>query len=163
MKRVIFVIAFFCVLIFAGCERERNEKIEYERTIWVNPDVECCGVKDPLNNLEWLKEIYDMRFNQYEQIKSSAYEYIFLFRNDSNDYIVRKADMGNHSWFGLYECNGTFIDGGVFSEKQSANKYTQIKKQQTEEPARPCYLCSEFFEKNTLVDTISFYIIEPKK
>ena len=54
MKQHIFVLAFFCSLIFIGCERERN----YERTTWVNPDVECCGVKDPLNNLEWLNERY---------------------------------------------------------------------------------------------------------
>ena len=159
MKKLIFIIAIFALISLVGCEKK------YERTIWVNPDVECCGVKDPLNNLEWLKELYDMRFNQYEQLKSSSYEYIFLFKNDSIsiDYIVRKSNMGKHTWFGLYECNGTFIDGGVFYNETLINKIldSNYEKQQIEEAADKCDLCEEFFKSNTLIDTISYYIIHP--
>ena len=84
MKRAIFVIAFFCMLIFAGCERERN----YERTIWVNPDVECCGVKDPLNNLEWLRQT--AYFNDYETASYSFSNYILLLKNRFKTTLAEK-------------------------------------------------------------------------
>ena len=157
MKKLIFIIALFTLISLVGCEKK------YERTIWINPDVECCGVKDPINNLEWLKEFYDMRFNQYEQFKSSSYEYIFLFRNDSNsiDYIVRQSNMGEYSWFGLYECNGTLFDSGIFVDDLSTNEYHKFSQRQMEEPAKHCDLCGEFFKNNTLIDTIYYYIIQP--
>ena len=161
MKKSIFIIAIFALISLVGCEKK------YERTIWVNPDIECCGVKDPLNNLEWLKEIYDMRFKQYEELEPSiyTYEYIFLFGNDSisTNYVVRKANMCSDSWFGIYACDGTFIDGGVFYNETLINEIldSNYEKQQIEEAADKCDLCEEFFKSNTLIDTISYYIIHP--
>ena len=156
MKKCIFIISL-SLLSLVGCEKK------YDRTIWVNPDVECCGVKDPLNNLEWLKDIYNMRFNQYEQLTTSSYEYIFLFRNDSNtiDYIVRKANMGKYSSFVLQECDGTLLDSGIFVDDLPTNKTQKFSQNQMEEPAKHCHLCGEFFKNNTLIDTIYYYIIHP--
>ena len=161
MKKLVFFISL-SLLILVGCDKQPSEH-NYERTIWTNPDVECCGVKDPINNLEWLKDIYNTWFNQ--QLQYSSYEYIFLFKNDSNstDFIVKKTKMGEQPWFGLYECNGTFIDGGIFLEKQLTNKILKNKseKQQTKEPAKDCDSCDEFFQTHTLIDTIAYFIIEP--
>ena len=50
MKRLIFFIPLFLFML-VGCEKKRSENnsnpiekpIEYERTVWINPDVECCG------------------------------------------------------------------------------------------------------------------------
>ena len=113
MKQCIFVIAFFCVLIFAGCERN------YERTIWVNPDVECCGIKDPLNNLEWLKEWYeDSYFNEELVLGAKIYgEFILLYQNKYIGHI----DLSHFN-------NGMYIiqiktDEGNFSFKQIVNNY----------------------------------------
>ena len=75
MKKLIFLI-LLSLLILVGCERKRSEH-NYERTIWVNPDVECCGVKDPLNNLGWLKE--ESRFYEYNEAPPTNYNYIFYF------------------------------------------------------------------------------------
>jgi hypothetical protein len=159
--------------MLVGCEKKRSENnsnpiekpIEYERTVWINPDVECCGVKDPLNNLGWLRDIYDIRLNQYKQLNTSSYEYIFLFKNDSNsvDYIVRKTNMGQNSWFGLYECNGIVVDSGIFSKDLLMNRDHKLSKSQLEEPADDCDLCEDFFNNHTLIDTIAYLIVEPKK
>ncbi len=172
MKRLIFFIPLFLFML-VGCEKKRSENnsnpiekpIEYERTVWINPDVECCGVKDPLNNLGWLRDIYDIRLNQYKQLNTSSYEYIFLFKNDSNsvDYIVRKTNMGQNSWFGLYECNGIVVDSGIFSKDLLMNRDHKLSKSQLEEPADDCDLCEDFFNNHTLIDTIAYLIVEPKK
>ena len=125
MKRHIFVIAFFCVLIFAGCERERNEKIEYERRIWVNPDVECCGVKDPLNNLEWISQT--PRFKEYQTASYSYSNYILLFKNNTTheDFIIFKI-KDEINYVIIYDCKGNVIDGGAYNYTNS-NKIDYIK------------------------------------
>ena len=93
MKKLLFFISLF-MFALVGCERERNYERNYERTIWINLDVECCGVKDPLNNLEWLKEWYeDSYFNEEKVLDYEEYaEFIFVYENDSSkeDMIVRK-------------------------------------------------------------------------
>ena len=96
MKKLIFFISLF-LLTLMGCERN------YERTIWINPDVECCGVKDPLNNLEWLKE--SSRFDEYIDRSSSDYNFIFLFRNketQKNHIVVNY--YSRVSWVTIYDC-----------------------------------------------------------
>ena len=88
MKKLIFFISL-SLLILVGCERN------YERTIWVNPDVECCGVKDPLNNLEWLNSWYrSSYFNVI--INYPTYQIVYIFNNDSTseDFIVTRT-FGN--------------------------------------------------------------------
>jgi hypothetical protein len=157
MKRHIFVIAFFCSLIFAGCERERNEKIEYERTIWVNPDVECCGIKDPLNNLEWLKELYygNSYFKKCQE-STSPYGFIYVFTNDSTqeNYIVE-----NHhstiSWITIYNCDGSMLDGGYYNFQNKIIEESNFV--ETKSGPEECRSCDEFFRTNTLIDTIAYY------
>ena len=200
MKKLIFFISL-SVLILVGCEKKHSEhkhdyeraiwvnpdvniehkhkhtiwanpddniEHKYKRTIWINPDVECCGEKDPLNNLDWLKKIYDIKYKRYEQIDSSSYEYtssyeyIFLFRNASTntDYIVRNSSMWHYNWVGIYECNGTIVDKGIFSREMFTNKITNDKKRQAEDYAEDCLLCGEFFETHVLIDTIFYCIVK---
>lgn len=161
MKQHIFVIAFFCALIFAGCERERN----YERTIWVNPDVECCGVKDPLNNLEWLRQT--AYFNDYETASYSFSNYILLLKNNTTheNFIVTNTDNGTN-WIIIYDCDGNMIGGGqYFYNYKNSNKINQVEKAyklRQNDPAQPCEICDEFFKTHTLTDTIAYFIVEPK-
>lgn len=103
MKKLIFFISLF-LLTLMGCERN------YERTIWINPDVECCAVKDPANNLEWLS-------NKLILEKTTPYSYcVLLFRNnlDSIESIVIKRD---HS-FSFYDCSGIRFGGGLDYDRE---------------------------------------------
>ena len=164
MKQHIFVIAFFCVLIFAGCERERNEKIEYERTIWVNPDVECCGVKDPLNNLEWISQT--PHFGDYKTASYSYSNHILLFNNDTtqeNFIVFSIKENRSHLMFYviIYDCNGNVLDGGTY-KYQNENSENIFSENMNLSPAEPCFICDEFFKTHTLMDTIAYFIVEPK-
>ena len=164
MKKLIFFISL-SMLILVGCEKR------YERTIWVNPDVECCGVKDPLNNLEWLNNWYeDSYFNR--EIDYPTYEIIYLFCNNNtfDNFIVTKTFGTNYdNYFQLFTCDGEWIDEGrylnynsdysnpdvLYQETQiNVSKYTSIPE---------CQLCDDFFENHTLVDTIAYFYVKQIK
>ena len=160
MKRLIFFISL-SLLILVGCEGEHN----YERTIWVNPDVECCGVKDPLNNLEWLNNWYDSSFfNEDNELERHSYGFIYVFENDSTleNFIVTRINKYNNSsdWFQLYTCNGNLIDEGVYwdynLEYANPDVLFQNSKNQYS-PPRGCVMCGVFFETHALVDTMAYF------
>ena len=166
MKRLIFFIPLFLFML-VGCEKKRSENnsnpiekpIEYERTVWINPDVECCGVKDPLNNLGWLRET--SKFDECNDALSKNYNFIFLFRNKETkkDHIVVNR-YRRVSWVFIYDCEGVFIDGGGYS----LQKHTQFIKNNVEnDPPEPCDTCDTFFKTHTLIDTIAYFIVKPKK
>ena len=145
MKKFIFFISL-SLLILVGCEKR------YERTIWVNPDVECCGVKDPLNNLEWLKE--SSRFDEYIDRSSSDYNFIFLFRNietQKNHIVVNY--YSRVSWVSIYDCEGNLIGGGGYS---ILKRVQIVNREFLSESPEPCDTCGEFFQTHVLIDTIAY-------
>ena len=155
MKQYIFVIAFFCVLIFAGCERERN----YERTTWVNPDVECCGVKDPLNNLEWLNERYVNSFF-YKEYNNPSYGFIYIFRNDStleNFIVTRIYGTSTRHYFELFTCDGNIIDEGFYINYNNDYTNPDVGYDRENVSIIMCEECEEFFKNHTLIDTIYYF------
>ena len=168
MKKLIIIIVTLTLLVFISCgekivEQPPNkpsdkptETTECKRTIWVNPDVECCDVKDPLNNLEWLRKT--SKFDEYNTAPASDYNFIFLFKNKDTqkDYIVVNYYCCT-SWVFIYDCIGNFIDGGGYSilerNKIEEGEFT------AEEPPAPCNTCDEFFNTHTLIDTIAYSIV----
>ena len=154
MKKLIFFISL-SMLILVGCEGERN----YERTIWVNPDVECCGVKDPLNNLEWLKEWYSgSYFNEERGLVYEKYaEFIFVYNNKSStdQMIVRKVNYHNTiDWYYVYYCNGEILTDGTYYDK-NIQKSLQKSGSNIQYTSTHCPLCEEFFDTYVLIDTIA--------
>ncbi|MBR5238104.1 MAG: hypothetical protein IKV26_05260 [Paludibacteraceae bacterium] len=164
MKKLIFFISL-SMLILVGCER-------YERTIWVNPDVECCGVKDPLNNLEWLKEWYSgSYFNANRVLYESCYWFIYVFENKetSENFIVFKDNeiLTEHPYFVLYSCDGKIIDKGNYYDLNSDYANPNIQFVSPDSPIIvepiPCPSCKEFFENHVLIDTIAYFYTDNLK
>ncbi len=158
MKKLIFFISLF-LLTLMGCERN------YERTIWINPDVECCGVKDPINNLEWLTEWYeDSYFNRVINYPTS--QIIYLFSNDTTfeHFVVTKTFGNNYgNYFQIFTCDGELLDEGRYYNYDYDSDYVNIdilysKKQMIMVPY--CELCSDFFENHILIDTIAYIYVK---
>lgn len=182
MKKLIFFISL-SLLTLVGCSVKKDGnftrvKINRKHTVWINQDVECCGVKDPANNLEWFKKTTD-------KLVSQNYSYrTFLFRDKDtiNDYIVVLHRSLYHYNTTIYRCNGMvvasgsyssrerFMDGGAFNsfrrqlEQVNNNKAkTKIKKSNTyttkKYHPRPCLMCEDFYQIKThvLIDTISYF------
>ena len=138
---------------------DENIEHEYERTIWINSDVECCGVKDPLNNLSWLNE--KSRFYEYNEAPHTDYNYIFLYRNKLTykDHIVVNYYYSRISWVVIYDCEGTLIDGGGYS---FLKREQIVNREYSNECPEPCDTCDEFFQTHVLIDTIAYSDVKLK-
>ena len=70
-KKLFMTICIVCAVCVAGCDDDRSSEHPgtplptgpYHFVIEENHDVECCGIKDPLANLEWLQ--VDTAHDQY--------------------------------------------------------------------------------------------------
>ena len=161
MKKLIFFISL-SLLTLVGCEKN------YERTIWVNPDVECCGVKDPLNNLEWLNNWY--RYSYFNVIINyPTYQIVYLFSNDTTleNFIVTRTFGNNYSnFFELFTCDGEYIDSGRYNDYNNYYtdpniKYQKIQIDDTQNiPIPSCDACGDFFKYHTLVDSMAYLYVK---
>jgi hypothetical protein len=92
LKKLISFI-FISLLFLVGCEQPTKSPTEpkTEHEIWINTEAECCGVKDPLNNLKWIDETF--MFGEHNESPSYDYCYFLLFRNNETlkDHIVVNA------------------------------------------------------------------------
>ena len=164
MKKSIFIIAIFALISLAGCEK--NCEKNYERTIWVNPDVECCGVKNPINNLEWLKGLYNVYNSHFSKTTGLIQpEFFFLFQNSitQENFVVIDIQGEYSSWIHIYDCRGSQIDGGVYRYHQNRNSENTFFNNVNTTPPPRCNTCEEFFKTNVLTDTIAYFIIKPKR
>ena len=107
MKKLVFFISL-SLLILAGCSVKKNGnftrvKIDRQRTVWINKDIECCGVKDIVNNWDWLKEMYSDYF------KYTAAMFLFRDTITNEDYIVLIGKYNknpNECVYSIKYCNG---------------------------------------------------------
>ena len=166
MKTLKF-LSFLILFVFVACEKNQGSgqteqpdvtPVVYERTVWVNEDVECCGVKDPLNNLEWLKEASE--FDEYKTTSSKIYgnNFIFLFRNkdtQKDHIVVNSYCYGSVAWTYIYDCDGQLIGGGDYVVRTTRKQIKFVN-----EPAPPCDTCDEFFKTHYFIDTIAYSLIQ---
>jgi hypothetical protein len=179
MKKLVFFISL-SMLILAGCSVKKDGnftrvKIDRQRTVWINKDIECCGVKDPANNLEWFKKYTNSLMLQNVSYRTFLYGDTII----PNDYIVilRRSTVVNS--IVIYDCNGIKIGGGplnCFSDivacksflRQMSNSELEKKHKHSEQNNRsnnkrklarpsPCFICDEFLKTHVLVDTISYF------
>ena len=164
MKKSILFLAIIAS-IFVACEQQADKnpttKPNIEPNFWINTDSECCGVKDPLNTLEWLRA--KSQFDEDNENPDYKYHYILLFRNQETliDYIVVNY-FTRTSWTIIYDCDGNAISGGEYElQKKAQNIKCIYSNKQNFESALPCDLCEEFFRTHTLIDTIAYHIVKP--
>ena len=97
----------------------KNEKVKN----WINPNIECCETKDPINDLSWL--VSKTNFGKYD------FSCLLLYKNDStNEYYIvnhyidfefRRAFESNNAtnFIIIYKCDGQRINGGHFLDRNS--------------------------------------------
>ena len=157
MKKLIFFISL-SMLILVGCEEKK-----YECTsTWINPDVECCGVEDPLNNLEWLNEIHIEYKSQYlyghkaeilclKYENKTTKEHSILFYEHKNSLRTVSA----------YYCNGGyFFCGSLGSSPKYIDIFTVNQYTRSSEPMEPHMnsdIWNTFVQENVLMDTLAIY------
>ncbi|WP_234734643.1 hypothetical protein [Tellurirhabdus bombi] len=96
MKRIyflksLFVPIFLVVVISLSCKKESD----------LSPK-EACGVRDPLNNLKWLRK----KMDQLRQDKEEAITTVILIKVNGQSYIQIYKSYMSCSYCTLYTCEG---------------------------------------------------------
>lgn len=152
MKKLMFVV-LLSLFMLVGCEEKKYDIV----TIWINPTAECCGVVDPMNNLDWLKEWRQISYFNKEKVdyyKIYA-EHIYIYKNNTTfeDMIVRKVNMhGTLEWWYVYYCNGDVFTSGIYYNSKDFQD-VELDKQYI---SAECLECELFFSTHSLVDTIAY-------
>ena len=111
MKKSIIIISLLLFsLLSVGAVKNSKPKF------CINSKVECCGVKNPVKNLQWL--------NFKEDATKSDFSCVLLFKdNSTQEYCivirgVRAMRTEQHlivmDKISIYNCNGEELDNGAF-------------------------------------------------
>ncbi len=110
MKKLIVISLLFFSLLSMGCAKSPKGKI------WVNSKIECCGVKKPIENLEWL--------NFKQNVDKHDFACVLLLKNnETQEYsiVVHEVNGMQTGMFlvavdgvTIYNCNGEKLDRGAY-------------------------------------------------
>ena len=162
MKRLFFIL--LSLLILVGCEEKK-----YECTsTWINPDVECCGVSDPINNLEWLNAIHLKQQSQY--LYGSKAEILCLkYENKitkEHSILFYKHKIYPYSVKGYSCCGKKYFGGTLGQSPDYVDIFTYNKSiTRSSEPMAPhiyvdADIWNTFVQENVLMDTLAIYTYE---
>lgn len=159
MKKLFFFI-LLSLLTFVGCEERK-----YECTnVWENHDVECCGIKDPLNNLEWLNNIHLQQKSQffYDKVEILCLKCENKITKENSILFYKRKAYPNS--VKAYSCSGEKCFGGSLGSSPDyidIFTYNQSVTRSSEPMAPHIYVNSDiwntFVQENVLVDTLAIY------
>ena len=105
----------------------KNERVKK----WINPGIECCDIKDPIDNLSWL--IDKTNFGKYD------FSCLLLYKNDStNEYyfVNHRIDVSNRcadrsvtgviNVVDIYRFDGRYFLGTAILINRNSDFYNQI-------------------------------------
>ncbi len=157
-------LMFFVLVVFAfcGCCVDRvYECVE----VWENHEVECCGVEDPLNNLEWLKEthLYYKSRPLYDKVEILCLKYENKITKEHSILFYKHKVYPRYVT--AYSCNGEYYFGGTLgSSPQYIDIFTYSQSvTRSSEPMEPHMgsdIWNTFVQENVLVDTLAIYAYE---
>lgn len=162
MKKLMFFV--FVLFVFWGCCVDRvYECVE----VWENHEVECCGVEDPLNNLEWLNEIHLQQKSQffYDKVEILCLKCENKITKENSILFYKRKAYPNT--IKAYSCSGEKCFGGSLGSSSNyidIFTYNQSVTRSSEPMAPHIYVNSDiwntFVQENILVDTLAIYTYE---
>ena len=157
MKKLIFFISL-SLLTLVGCEERKYECTD----VWENHDVECCGIKDPLNNLEWLNEIHLKYKSQYLYGHKAE---ILCLKYENKTTKEHSILFYKHKVYprrvSTHYCNGDWYFSGILGASPeyidifTSNQYTRSS--ESMEPHMNSDIWNTFVQENVLMDTLAIY------
>ena len=138
----VFFVIIMLVLANNGCEKKPTFKIVENRVI------ECCGVNDPIENLQWLNKII-VEIPSYAVFSAKLY----VNSKDNSQFIVTKGPIFTN----VYDCTGDLLFGGHYS---GVMDYSNEKQKTQHISPVPCYKCEEFFKTHYFAGIIYERVLE---
>lgn len=98
MKKVIFFLLILLVPIFA-CDDNDDKKY--------NPDQEVCGVKNPVENLPWLK----LKIEQDNDKKGWSIQKVYTVNYNGEDLVLIHHPLSSLAYVDeIFDCQGNDLD-----------------------------------------------------
>ncbi len=110
MKKLFYLLMMSFLVAYSSCKKE--DRIIDQ--LGLNSEATACGVKDPLNNLGWLKKIVQ------DAKKGGADRYLTISMVDYNGGTYFESWLGYSSCMGcaIYDCGGRTIDFQSITSQQ---------------------------------------------
>ena len=138
-KKIIFAVTLDFSLLLAGTGCEKKQTFE----IFENRVIDCCGVINPIENLEWLNEVIKTDTPHY----SSYSVELFVNNIDETQFIVTKDPI----FTSVYSCNGNRLFGGHYIGETNFQQEEHTFQSVSPEP---CEECEDFYKTHHLIGVI---------
>ena len=99
MKRLCVLLGILSLLL-SGCKDNHSQE-----------NLSACGVKDPVNNVSWLKQLVE----EARQEREDSYLTIRMFDFEGQTYFSYYKSYMSCIGCVIYDCNGTRFDFAGFS------------------------------------------------
>jgi hypothetical protein len=144
--------------MLVGCEERKYECTD----VLENHDVECCGVKDPLNNIKWLNEIHLQQKSQffYNKVEILCLKYENKTTKEHSILFYKNKVYPNS--VKAYSCYGKkYFGGSLDSSLDYVDIFDKSVTRSSEPMAPHIYVDSNiwnaFVQENVLIDTLAIY------
>jgi len=110
MKKLLYLFVISSLAAFSSCKKDKP----IEDPLLRNPEASACGVKDPVNNLGWLKKIVQ------EAKKNETDKYLTIRMAEYNGETYFDSWLSYSSCWGcvIYDCGGSLITSQNFTARQ---------------------------------------------
>ena len=142
-KIMLLILLFlFSIIGITGCiieESQREGEPQYE--IYENNDIAACGVNDPLQNIEWLKEYC----NNIKEKKDISYVYIWLYEVIDKDEHIFEISVFHQLFEGSVSKKYLNCNGDIILEKGTTAYFSQSPmRSEVPPPPDPWFADKEF-------------------
>lgn len=110
MKKLSCLLVMLSLVAFSSCKKDKR----IIDPLRLNSEVSACGVKDPVNNLQWLKEIVQ------EAKKDGSDKYLTITKADYNGNTYFDSWLGYSSCWkcSIFDCGGNRVEKKNFTQQQ---------------------------------------------
>lgn len=153
-KNLFMAVCVLCVFCVAGCKSQKQLTI----TTWQNTTAECCGVVNPCDNLNWLKEQNEISKSLFPlEIHDNMDFFIHhYFDTISQIDLIVYDDIGTVT---INDCEGTLLTQGpyylIINRDSLSNVH--VKKAQPVSPPPPCEDCDSILARSKYVELLYYY------
>ncbi|MGM9805201.1 MAG: hypothetical protein ACI3Z7_02065 [Candidatus Aphodosoma sp.] len=117
MNRYILLLPVLLFML-TGCEQQPKYKME----IYVNTDTDACGIKDPMHNIDWLKDDLGY-FDNYDYKFPIIQDYCIYNDSLGESSIVIFDYADTYLYVQAYTCDETPVVSGIWQNPYDFNPY----------------------------------------
>lgn len=125
MKKCFVFLALSTLLCIVGCQRKEPNMGQYDHyyTIEIDTTLTCCGIDNPVQNMDWLhdkvQEFISDSTQRKKQFRTFMMVDVYMEKETSADVLwiyISDNDKGE-----LMSCDGTSLFQGTYPDRPNGN------------------------------------------